>query len=70
MPNVKTIKQGDPDFSFQADKFTMYPRASFEISPGCPKQYKEIIQECIHYGWLKSVAHMKDSEYMWEILQK
>lgn len=69
-PNVKTIRQGDIDFSFQADMFTMYPRATMEISESCPTQYKQIIRECIYNGWLQSVAHMKDSEYMWETLQK
>jgi len=67
---VKTLKSGDNDFTFSHDGFTLTPRAGFQISSGCPQNYREIIAECIQYGWLKPVAHMKESEFVWETLQK
>ena len=66
----KTLKRGDNDFTFSPDGITMVPRASFEVSSGCPQNYREIIAECVNYGWLKPVAHMRDTEYTWEMLQK
>ena len=65
---VKTLKMGNEDFYFSHDGFTMTPRAGFQISSGCPQNYKEIINECIKFGWLKPVAHMKESEFVWEKL--
>lgn len=64
---IKKINQNDPDFIID-DGIIMAPRAGFEISSGCPWNYKEIIQECIQHGWLKPVAYMKQSEYLWEKL--
>lgn len=66
----KTLRRGDDDFMFSHDGYTMVPRAGFEISSGCPINYREIIQECINHGWLKPVAHMRDTEYTMELLQK
>jgi hypothetical protein len=65
---IKTLKSGDSDFTFSHDGFTLTPRAGFQISSGCPRIYKEIIQECLHKGWLKPIANMKESEFMWEKL--
>ena len=67
---VKTLKSGDSDFTFSHDGFTLTPRAGFQISSGCPQIYREIIAKCIQYGWLKPVSHMKESEFVWETLQK
>jgi len=67
---VKTFKSGDQDFTFSHDGFTLTPRAGFQISSGCPQNYREIISECIEYGWLKPIAHMKESEFVWEELGK
>ena len=64
---IKKINRNDPDFIID-DGIIMAPRAGFEISSGCPWNYKEIIQECIQHGWLKPVAYMKESEYVWEKL--
>ena len=66
----KTLRQRDPDFTFSPDGIKIVPRASFEISSGCPYNYREIIQECISHGWLKTVAHMRDVEYTMELLRK
>ena len=65
-----TLRHKDDNFSFSPDGITVVPRASFEISSGCPYNYREIIQECIRMGWLKPVAHMRDSEYTMELLRQ
>jgi hypothetical protein len=67
---IKTLMPGDPDWHFSNDNLTLTPRASFSISQRCPVGYRQIIEECIDNGWLKPVAHMKNSEYMWEQLSK
>ena len=66
----KTLRPNDTDFSFSPDGIKIVTRASFEISNQCPREYREIIQQCIHQGWLKPVAHMRDTEYTMELLQK
>lgn len=65
-----TLRHKDPDFSFSPNGITVVPRASFEISSGCPYNYREIIQECVRMGWLRPVAHMRDSEYTMELLRR
>lgn len=64
---IKIIRQNDPDFHIN-DGISMAPRAGFEISSCCPYNYKDIIQECVRQGWLKPVAYMKETEYIWEKL--
>jgi len=64
---IKTIRQDDPDFHIH-NGFLMAPRAGFEISNDCPRQYKLMIVEAIKNGWLQPVAYMKESEYVWEVL--
>jgi hypothetical protein len=66
----KSLKQGDEDFTFSPDGITLVPRASFTISQRCPENYRDLISECINHGWLRPVAHMRDEEYTWEMLQK
>jgi hypothetical protein len=63
----KKIKQGDPDFTM-TDGIKLVPRAGFEISKNCPREYKLILVECINNGWLKPIAHVKESDYVWEKL--
>lgn len=65
-----TLRHKDPDFSFSPDGLTVVPRAGFEISSGCPYNYREIIQECVRMGWLRPVAHMRDTEYTMELLRR
>ena len=65
---IKTIRKDDPDFHI-VNGITMAPRAGFEISNECPRQYKLMIMEAINNGWLKPIAYMKESEYVWEQLQ-
>jgi hypothetical protein len=68
--NFKTLKRGDDDFMFSPDGYTMVPRASLEISQRCPENYQDLIAECINHGWLKPIAHMRDTEYTMELLKK
>ena len=65
----KTLRPGDPDFVID-NGILIAPRAGLEISNNCPDRYASVIAECINQGWLKPVAHMRDSEYTWELLQK
>jgi hypothetical protein len=64
---IKIIREGDPDFHID-NGFHMAPRAGFEISNDCPRQYKLMIMEAIKNGWIQPVAYMKESEYVWEVL--
>lgn len=64
---IKTIRQSDPDFMID-NGIVMAPRAGIEISQRCPSNYASLIQECIGHGWLKPVAYIKESEYVWEKL--
>jgi hypothetical protein len=65
----KTLKRNDPNFSFSPDGIALVPRASIEISQQCPEYYKDLILKCVHHGWLKPVAHMRDEELTWELLK-
>jgi len=58
---IRTIKQGDKHFMIQ-DKLIVAPRAGFEISCGCPENYRDLIMECIGHGWLKPVANITEKE--------
>jgi hypothetical protein len=58
---IRTLKQSDPKFVIY-DGLMQAPRAGFEISQGCPKEYTMIIDECIRKGWLKPVAHVAERE--------
>jgi hypothetical protein len=60
---IRTLKQSDPKFVIY-DGLMQAPRAGFEISQGCPKEYKMIINECIRNGWIKPVAHVTERELM------
>ena len=68
-PHV-TLRTGDDDFTFSPDGIKLVPRASFEISNHCPENYRYMIAECVEYGWIKPVAHMRDFEYTMELLRK
>jgi hypothetical protein len=66
----KTLRQTDPDFTFSPDGLKIVPRAAIEISQRCPENYKDLILECINHGWIRPVAHMRDTEYTMELLRK
>lgn len=60
---IKTIKQDDPRFRI-VDQFTVSPRAGFEISQGCPREYRLVLADCIDKGWIKPVAYMTERELL------
>ena len=60
---VKTVKNDDPNFMIRSG-ITLSPRAGFEVSLKCPKEYRMIIRDCIDNGWLKPVAYMTEREMM------
>jgi len=67
--SIRTLSQSDPNFIIY-DKFVSAPRAGFEISQHCPKDYRMIIQECIRYGWLKPIANITERELLFIGLTK
>lgn len=66
---IRTVRKGDNGFII-TDGLVATPRAGFELSNSIPRPYVKIISECIDNGWLKPVAHVKDSELFWEEFQK
>ena len=64
---IKTIRQNDPNFYID-NGIVMSPRAGLEISQRCPNNYIDVIRECLEQGWLKPIAYIKESEYIWEKL--
>ena len=64
---IKTIRQNDPNFYID-NGIVMSPRAGLEISQRCPENYRSLILECVEHGWLKPIAYIKESEYIWEKL--
>ena len=58
---IKSIRPNDPRFIIN-DGLMTSPRAGFLISPGCPVEYKLVIQDCINRGWLQPVAHVTERE--------
>ena len=65
----KTLRPGDTGFVMD-NGILMAPRAGIEIAKDCPHEYMLMLVKCIRHGWLRPVAHIKDSEYTWELLQK
>jgi hypothetical protein len=66
---VHTIRQEDPNFIIQ-DGITITPRAGFEISNDCPRQYKLMIMEAIKNGWLQPIASVTERELIFAGLTK
>ncbi len=67
--NIKTIRSTDPDF-IVCDGIVITPRAGFEITKDCPREYKLIIAECINNKWLRPIAHQPIHEEFMEKLTK
>jgi hypothetical protein len=68
---IKTLRKGDSDFVMNiGEAFYHVPRAGFEIDDSCPENTKRFLIECIENGWIKPVAYMRESEYIWEELSK
>ncbi len=60
---IRTIRQNDARFRI-VDEFVVSPRAGFEISILCPREYRSILSECIDRGWIKPVAYMTERELL------
>lgn len=65
---LKMITQDDPDFLI-VDGMVLTPRAGFEINRDCPSEYRKILATCLDKGWIRPIAYIKESEYVWEKLQ-
>ena len=66
---IKMIIQDDPDF-YITDGMAVSGRAGFILTPDCPEAYTNMINHAWREGWIKPVAHMLESEYMWEKLKE
>lgn len=66
---IKTVRSTDRDFMV-CNGITITPRAAFELSKDCPREYKLIIAECINNGWLKPIAYQPIYEQFMEKLTK
>ena len=60
---IKTIRRGEADFMLQ-DGIVSCPRAGFEISKSCPKEYRQILMQAMSHGWIKPVAYMTERELL------
>lgn len=64
---IKMILQDDPGF-YITDGLAVAGRAGYILSPDCPQYCANVINKAWQQGWIKPVAHMLESEYMWEKL--
>ena len=60
---IRTLKSGNPKFHIY-DKFVTAPRAGFEIDKRCPKEYRDIILQCLNNGWLTPIANVTERELL------
>ena len=65
---LRTLGPGDPGFMLN-DGVVVSPRAGFEVSTNCPREYKLIFAECINNGWIKPVATIYDHEETFNLLK-
>ena len=64
---IKTIRQSDPDFMLN-NGIQIVPRSAIEFSELCPTSLVLQVQDAIDKGWIRPVAYMKESEFVWEKL--
>lgn len=64
---VRKITSADDDFLIISG-YAYYPRAGIEVTSKCPADYRAMIKLAISKGWVEPVAHVRESEYMWEKL--
>lgn len=65
---IREIRQGDDDF-YITDGTKLSPRAYIEVSDMCPSNLKLSIHRAMADGYLKTVACVREKDYMWEKLQ-
>lgn len=68
--DYKLVKQGDSLFTFSPNGITLVQRASIEIDPKTPYEWRLIIQDCINKGYLKPVAAIRGIEATMEYMRK
>jgi hypothetical protein len=51
------------------DGMRMSPRAGFEISNSCPKEYTSILITAINAGWIKPIANVYGKELTMDALR-
>ena len=61
------ILQDEPGF-YITDSLMVSGRAGFILTSDCPPDYVTMINLAWQQGWIKPVAHMLESEYVWEKL--
>jgi hypothetical protein len=66
--HIQTIRPGEGKFML-SDGMTICPRAGFEISNSCPKEYKSILITAINAGWIKPIAHVYGKELTMDALR-
>ena len=66
---IRPIKQDDPGF-YISDGYKLAGRAGLVISPDCPSDIAFAIRQAMSNKWITMVAHIKDSELMWEELSR
>ena len=67
--DYKTVRPGDPLFTFSPNGFTLVHRAGFELSNNCPAEYRSVILQAYQRGWLKPVAALRGVEATMETLR-
>lgn len=58
---ITTVRPGDSKFMLE-DGLMICPRAGVEISNNCPREYRQIIAQCLDNGWLTPVANVYGKE--------
>jgi hypothetical protein len=66
--HIKSIRTGDAGWVLK-DNFILSPRAGFDISPDCPREYRQILATCIDRGWVAPVAYIYDHELTFDTLK-
>ncbi len=64
---IREIRQGDSDF-YITDGIKQSPRAYIEISDMCPINMSLMIHQAMADGYLKTVACVREKDYVWEKL--
>lgn len=68
MSKFRTLHPDDPEFTL-VDGLMVSHRAGIEIMSNCPKEYTQIILECLRRGWLEPVAVVYEHELTFNLLK-
>ena len=66
--DVRAIRPGDKLWHINSG-LVLTPRAGFQISDQCPREYKAILTTCMLNGWLKPVAYLNGPDATMEYLK-